>query len=229
MKPDQLSKKLGYNFNQPLLLEQAFCHASYANENPGLQLKDNERLEFLGDAVIDLVISHLLMEEFPDAKEGDLSKYRAMIVDETGLYEIALGLELGDYLLLGKGEEQGSGRQKPSILANTMEALCGAVYLDGGFQSAMEVIGRCFRPLLDRVGKNGIAHDFKSLLQEFTQRNYKTAPNYHLINETGPDHNKTFTIGLSLQGKVLAQGTGKSKKEAEQNAAREAFFCLQRE
>lgn len=228
MKSDQFSKKLGYNFNQPLLLEQAFCHSSYTNEKPELQLKDNERLEFLGDAVIDLVISHLLMEDFPDAEEGDLSRYRALIVDETGLYEVALGLELGDHLLLGKGEEQSGGRQKPSILANTMEAVCGAVYLDGGFQSAMEVIERCFRPLLDRVGKDGIVHDFKSLLQEFTQRKHKIAPKYHLISEIGPDHNKTFTIGLSLQGKILAQGTGGSKKEAEQNAAKEAFSCLQR-
>jgi ribonuclease III len=224
----QLSNKLGYTFKQPELLIQAFQHASYVNEQTDSTLKDNERLEFLGDAVLDLAVSVFLMDLFQDAEEGDLSKFRAMVVDEGGLYRVALELGLGDYLLLGKGEEQSRGREKPSILANTMEALIGALYVDAGFDRSMEVIRRLFSPLLEKISSKDMAHDFKSQLQEYVQQNYKTLPKYGLVEESGPAHDKTFKVVLTLNGEALAEGIGKSKKEAEQNAAREAFFCLKR-
>jgi ribonuclease-3 len=223
---DELSKKVGYTFNRPELLLQALRHSSYVNEQGDINLEDNERLEFLGDAVLDLVISHLLMERFQDAEEGTLSKYRALVVDELGLYRVALTLKLGKYLLLGKGEEQSSGREKSSILADAVEALLGAVYLDAGFNKTMEIITRLFAPLLDRVETQEMVHDFKSLLQEYTQENCKTLPEYRLVRESGPAHDKIFTVVLTIDGKTLGQAEGKSKKEAEQKVAREAFLCL---
>ena len=225
---DELSKRLGYTFKRPELLLQALRHASYVNEQDDANLEDNERLEFLGDAVLDLAISHLLMERFQDAEEGTLSKYRALVVDELGLCRVALTLQLGNYLLLGKGEEQSSGREKPSILADTVEALLGAVYLDAGFNKTMEVITRLFASLLDRVETEEMVHDFKSLLQEYTQENYKTLPRYRLVKESGPAHNKTFTVVLTINGETLGQAEGKSKKEAEQKVAREGFLCLKK-
>jgi ribonuclease III len=223
---EKLSKTLDYTFKQPELLSQALRHSSYVNEQADQNLKDNERLEFLGDAVLDLAVSHVLMGLFPDAKEGDLSKYRAMVVDELGLYQVAQRLRLGDYLLLGRGEEQSGGGAKPSILANTVEALLGALYLDAGFEITMEIIRRLFAPLLEKVGVQEMPSDFKSLLQEHTQQNYKTLPQYSLSGESGPAHDKTFKVVLTLNGNIVAEGEGKSKKEAEQKAAREAFFCL---
>lgn len=223
---EELSNKLGHTFIHPELLLQAFRHASYVNEQADSDLKDNERLEFLGDAVLDLAISHLLMKRFEDAEEGDLSKFRAMVVDEAGLYQIALLLGLGDYLLLGKGEEHSRGREKPSILANTMEALIGALYLDAGFDKTLEVIVKLFSPLLEKVGTLEIIYDYKSIFQEYTQKAYKTLPKYQLVEEVGPAHDKTFKVALILNGETLAEGKGKSKKEAEQEAAKEAFICL---
>ena len=223
---DKLNKKVGYTFKKTELLIQALRHASYVNEQGDTNLEDNERLEFLGDAVLDLAVSHLLMERFQEAEEGTLSKYRALVVDELGLYRVALTLDLGNYLLLGKGEEQSNGREKPSILADAVEALLGAVYLDAGFNKTMEVITRLFSSLLDRVETQEMVHDFKSLLQEYTQENCKTLPKYCLVRESGPAHDKTFTVLLTINGKTLGQADGKSKKEAEQKAAREAFLCL---
>ena len=223
---DELSKRLRYTFKRPELLLQALRHASYVNEQDDANLEDNERLEFLGDAVLDLVISDLLMERFQHAEEGTLSKYRALVVDELGLYRVALTLQLGNYLLLGKGEEQSNGREKPSILADAVEALLGAVYLDAGFNKTMEVITRLFAPLLGRVETEEMVHDFKSLFQEYTQETCKTLPRYRLVKESGPAHDKTFTIVLTLNGEILGEAEGKSKKEAEQKVAREAFLCM---
>jgi len=223
---DELDQKLAYTFKQPDLLAEAFRHSSYTNERGDGDLRNNERLEFLGDAVLDLAISHILMELFPDAKEGDLSKYRAAVVSEKGLYHVARSLRLGDYLLLGKGEEVTRGRDKPSILANTLEALIGALYLDGGFPETKRVIYRLFLPLLRNMGSKISADDFKSLLQEYTQEIHKTRPEYLPLEESGPAHDKTFRVALQLDGKVIAEGEGKSKKEAEQKAAEEAFHCL---
>ena len=226
---DELTKILDYTFKNPELLFQAFRHASYVNEHANSDLKDNERLEFLGDAVLDLAISHFLMDIFQNAEEGSLSKFRSVVVDETGLYQVAVSLRLGNYLLLGKGEEQSHGREKPSILSNTVEALLGALYLDAGFNKTMKIIGRLFSPLLEGVKAKEIAHDFKSALQEYTQKTYKTLPDYRLARESGPAHDKIFSVELTIADKVIAIGNGKSKKEAEQNAAKEAFFCLKQD
>jgi len=223
---ERLEKRLGYAFHNRGLLVRAFCHASYVNEQTDADLKDNERMEFLGDAVLDLAVGHLLMRYFEDAREGDLSKFRAILVDEAGLFEVAERLGLGQYLLLGKGEEQGLGRQKPSILADTVEALFGAIYLDGGFERVMALVEELFFPFFERVASRERVHDYKSLLQEYTQQTCKALPRYHLIEESGPAHDRTFRVGLSLLEQPLAEGAGKNKKEAEQNAAREAFFLL---
>jgi ribonuclease-3 len=224
---DELNEALCYTCKQPRLLVQAFSHSSYVNEQGRDSIENNERLEFLGDAVLDLAISHILMSLFPKAMEGDLSKFRSMLVDEAGLYEIALKLRLGDYLFLGRGEEKTSGRQKPSILANAVEAIIGAVYLDAGFEVAKGVIHKLFGQQIEKLGAEDIMHDFKSILQEYTQQAFKILPKYILIDEIGPPHDKVFRMALTLKGKTLAEADGKSKKEAEQKVAREAFFCLQ--
>jgi len=223
---EPLYEELGYTFSDPALILQAFRHSSYVNEQMDAGLEDNERLEFLGDAVLDLAISHLLMEKNSGADEGDLSRFRSMVVDETGLHDVAGRLDLGSYLLLGRGEDQSLGRQKPSILADVTEALIGAIYLDGGFDVTRKIIEKLFAPLLEKVRTDDLVQDFKSLLQEFTQQAFKSLPKYRLTEETGPAHDKIFRIALAVNGIVLAEGMGKSKKEAEQHAAKEAFSRL---
>lgn len=224
--PDSLSPLLDYSFKNHELLLQAFRHPSYVYEKEDPGISDNQRLEFLGDAVINLAISHLLMESFPEMKEGDLSKHRAFLVSESGLCRIALMLELGDYLLLGRGEERTNGREKPSILSDALEALIGAIYLDGHFHSASHVIARLFKPLVDEIGHGTLSSDFKTELQELSQEVFQTTPDYRPVKDTGPDHDKTFYVEVYIKGGLLGKGTGKSKKEAEQNAAKEALACL---
>lgn len=223
---DHLCKKINYEFKNIELLEEALRHSSFVNENRELNLVDNERLEFLGDAVLDLAISHTLMEKFTDMKEGDLSKFRATIVSESGLYKVATELGLGDFISLGKGEELTGGREKPSILANAMESLIGAIYLDSGFIKARDIIGILFSPLINKIKPHKNNDDYKSMLQEHTQNLFKTLPEYLLVDEEGMPHDKTFKIALKIKDSVVAEGKGKSKKEAEQNAAREAYYCL---
>jgi ribonuclease-3 len=226
--PDTLSTLLGYSFNNQELILQAFRHPSYVYENDELGISDNQRLEFLGDAVISLAISHLLMESFPEIKEGDLSKYRASLVSESGLYHIARELHLGDYLLLGKGEEQTNGRKKPSIISDAFEALIGAIYLDSGFAEALRIIAKLFSPLLNKITLGESINDFKTELQEYSQDTFQSPPEYRVEKETGPDHNKTFYVSVCLRKELMGQGKGKSKKEAEQNAAKEALACLKK-
>lgn len=221
-----LYEKLDYTFIDPDILEEAFRHSSYVNEIKAPGMRDNERLEFLGDAVLDLAISHILMDIFKEAREGDLSKYRASAVNESTLCRIAKELQIGDFLLLGKGEELTNGRNKPSILADTMEAILGALYLDAGYQETKRVIQRLFLPVIRRIETSEIKYDYKSLLQEYSQETYRLLPEYKLLEEDGLAHDKTFTVALLLNGKTIAEGKGKSKKEAEQKAAREAFNCL---
>jgi len=221
--PDSLATILGYFFTNQELLSQAFRHPSYVYENEDLRLSDNQRLEFLGDAVISLAISHLLMESFPDIKEGDLSKYRASLVSENGLNHIARELYLGNYLLLGKGEEQTNGRKKPSIISDAFEALIGAVYLDGGFTEALRIITKLFSPLLNTIDLGTSMNDFKTELQEYSQETFQSPPEYRVEKETGPDHNKTFYVSVYLKDALSGRGKGKSKKEAEQKAAKEAL------
>jgi len=226
--PSNLAQILDYSFRDQELLLQAFRHPSYVYEKDDLGVSDNQRLEFLGDSVINLAISNLLMESFPEMKEGDLSKHRASLVSENGLYSIARDLRLGDYLLLGKGEERTKGREKPSILSDALEAFMGALYLDGGFSNSLRVIRKIFSPLLNKIGPSRPTNDFKTELQEHSQEAFHSTPEYRLEKETGPDHNKTFYVAVYLKANVLGRGKGKSKKEAEQKAAEEALACLRK-
>ena len=224
-----LFHKLGYTFKRRALLEEALQHASYVNEIDCPSLRNNERLEFLGDAVLDLAISDILMKLFEDANEGELSKYRASVVNEKGLLEVAKALELGDYIRLGKGEEGTGGREKPSILANSLEALLGALFIDAGFSRTLSVVRSLFMPLLSRIDMGEGLQDYKSLLQEYSQERFKTRPQYLLIDESGPAHRKRFLVSLKLNGETMSVGEGRSKKEAEQRAARKTYLCLTEE
>jgi len=221
-----LQRKLSYDFKDPGLLDNALIHRSFVNENPTLSCKDNERLEFLGDAVIGLCTSDILMKKFPDYTEGQLSKIRASIVNEHSLADIARKLTIGDYLLLGKGEETSGGRTKPSILSNAFEALTAAIYLDCGFENAYDFIKAVFEPLIEEGTKTAIYRDYKTAVQEICQNRFKDIPKYMLTKESGPDHDKVFEVRLSLAGNIMTTGTGKSKKEAEQQAAKKALETL---
>jgi len=217
---------LGYHFEDRGLLRQALQHSSYVNEKRELELEDNERLEFLGDAVLDLVITHMLMGHFPQTREGDLSRMRATIVNESQLADVAQRLNLGQHLLLGKGEALSHGEEKSSILADALEAVFAAVYLDGGHQAASEVIERHFLGIISQIGERLGEEDFKSPLQELVQVRFKTIPDYKVVGESGPDHDKTFEVRLGIGDALTAKGVGKSKKAAEQAAAKVALEKL---
>jgi ribonuclease III len=223
----QLQETLPHRFSNPDLLEEALRHSSYVNEQPDADLRDNERLEFLGDAVLNLVIGHLLMQSFPQMHEGDLSRIRANMVNETQLAEIARGIELGGYLQLGKGELQSNGRDKSSLLANAFEAVIAAVFLDKGLDAASTVIQHHFNELVESAPTAAIGQDYKSRLQEAVQSTIREIPQYRVINESGPDHEKIFTVSMTV-GKIQTQGTGKSKKSAEQDAARNGLALLEK-
>jgi ribonuclease III len=222
-----LEAELAYQFKDIRLLQEALQHSSYVNEQRDLDLQDNERLEFMGDAVLDLVITHILMHQYPQSREGDLSRMRATIVNESQLAEVAQRLNLGQHLLLGRGETLSQGQEKSSILADALEAVFAAVYLDGGLQSAFDVIERQFAQVISQVGDGLAAEDFKSRLQELVQIRFKTIPQYTVIAESGPDHDKIFEVRLSIGTFLTTQGTGKSKKAAEQAAAQVAFEKLE--
>ncbi|MBW2108651.1 MAG: ribonuclease III [Deltaproteobacteria bacterium] len=222
-----LETALGHLFRDKALLQQAMHHSSFVNEQHNPLLNDNERLEFLGDAVLDLVVSHILMDHFPNSREGDLSRMRAAIVNETQLASIAQRLRIGDYIRLGKGETLSHGEQKASILADAFEAVMAAVYLDGGLAAAFGVVRRHFSEIIASINEKIAAEDFKSQLQELVQARYKTIPCYRVIKESGPDHDKTFEVRLTVADRLTAWGTGKSKKAAEQDAASEALRKLQ--
>lgn len=219
-----LEQALGYVFQEPLLLVNAFTHRSYANENPSLSCQDNERLEFLGDAVLQLCVSDLLMKHFPDFTEGQLSKTRAALVNEQSLAALGRRFGLGNHLLLGKGEEASGGRGKTSLIADAFEAIIAAVYLDGGYSQASRLIDDLFAEMIS-TGKEGAPpyRDYKSTLQELCQSRFHETPKYQLLNEYGPDHDKTFEVELAVVESVKETGTGKSRKEAEQQAARKAL------
>jgi len=224
----EFEKKLGYRFRKKTLLKNALTHKSYANERRLEATDHNERLEYLGDAVLELIVSHLLMENYPQAAEGELSKLRASIVNEKTLANVAREHALGTFLYLGKGEEMGAGREKASLLANALEAVLGAVYLDRGFKKAYKVIGRIALELFEQVGQEGFYKDYKTQLQERAQILFKTVPKYKLVKESGPDHDKTFEVNLLIRGELMGVGIGKSKKNAEQEAAKEALEALEK-
>jgi len=222
-----LESLLDHRFADPVLCETALTHKSWLNEQPPTGARtDNERLEFLGDAVLALVVSDLLMRRFPQRSEGELSKARAAIVSEAGLERLADGLNLGQWIFLGRGEEQAGGRRKASILSNAFEALLGAVFLDGGFEAAHRVIQRLVEARLDEAD-SAARLDFKSRLQERSQAMLQATPQYTVVREQGPDHNKTFEVAIFLGGKERGRAAGKSKKEAEQNAAAQALAALE--
>ncbi len=221
-------KKLGYRFRHKALLKNGLTHKSYANERRWDPTFHNERLEYLGDAVLELIVSHLLMKKYPQAAEGELSKLRAAIVNEKTLAGVARAHSLGDFLYLGKGEEMGSGREKSSLLADALEAVIGSIYLDRGFKKAFKVIGKIALELFDQVGQEGFYQDYKTLLQERAQELFRTVPKYKMVREIGPDHDKTFEVNLMIRGEVYGVGSGKSKKDAEQNAAKEALIALEK-
>lgn len=228
-KLKELEKRLGYSFRSRALLVNALTHKSYANEARLAPTEDNERLEFLGDTVLELVVSELLMEKFPLVAEGDLSKLRASIVNEKQLADMARSLHLGEYLLLGKGEEQTRGREKNSLLADAYEALLGAIYKDRGFKKAATFIRRHYRDSVPTSTETVLYQDYKTLLQEKSQELFKEIPRYRMVREHGPDHAKTFEVNLFIQERLYGVGSGKSKKEAEQSAAHMALEQLEAE
>jgi ribonuclease III len=217
---------LQYRFRDAALLDMALTHRSWVNENPALACRDNERLEFLGDAVLELCISDMLMETYPDYQEGPLSQLRASIVNEQPLALLAKSFQIGDYLLLGKGEENSGGRTKTSILSNTLEALMAAIYLDSGFEETAALVRRLFARL---IGEGYRAYrDYKTTVQQICQHRFKETPRYSLIRECGPDHDKIFEIQLSVADRIVTVGSGKNKKEAEQRAAEKALPMLEK-
>lgn len=223
---EKLQKNLSYRFKNIELLREALTHKSFVNENPEIPLKDNERLEFLGDAVLDLSISTFLIKNFPYFQEGELSRFKSMVVSEPSLANISARFELGQYLFLGKGEEQTGGRKKESLLANALEAIIAAVYLDGGLASSDEFIRVAFTEDIMMIVREGINLDYKTTLQEYCQAHGLSLPVYKVIKETGPDHRKIFEIELLISGNVAGIGVGRNKKDAEQKAAKDALKDL---
>ena len=220
-----LEKAIGYRFKRPALALEALRHRSYVNEQSSPALADNERLEFLGDAVLNLVVSELLMERYPEMTEGDLSRARATLVNENQLADLAKHIGIGPMVQLGKGEIMSGGREKNSILSDTLEAVVAAVFLDGGLDSTYRVLRRRFGNLMACIDGPAPSLDSKSRLQELIQTRIHAVPRYRVVEEHGPDHDKTFCVELEVDG-LVARGTGKSKKTAEQDAAREALNLL---
>lgn len=221
-----LENDIAYGFKNRSFLEEACRHSSFVNEHPEMDLRDNERMEFLGDAVLNLVIGHILMDRFPYLPEGDLSRMRANLVNEFQLATLARQFQLGAYIQLGKGEMQSNGHEKRSILADAFEAVIAAVYLDGGFTAAFKFIETHFSQIIAEQDISMPHFDYKSRLQEVTQLQFKKIPVYSVLEETGPDHDKTFIVGINVQD-IDTIGTGKSKKMAEQDAARRALKILE--
>jgi ribonuclease-3 len=222
----ELERAIGYTFTDRLILHEALTHRSFVNETGDKSVKDNERLEFFGDAVIDFFLSEQLFEHFPDSSEGELTRIRASLVDEESLAQLAARLDLGMYLFLGRGEEKSGGRGKKSILADAYEALVAAVYLDGGVRPAKSLIGGHFVPLMERYANGTISRDYKTEFQELTQALRGATPRYILKKSSGPDHDRVFTVETCVGGECLGEGSGRSKKEAEQAAARQGFARL---
>jgi ribonuclease III len=224
-----LQGKLSYTFRNMDLLSTALTHRSYVNENPQSGASDNERLEFLGDAVLGLCVSDLLMKKHADFDEGTLSKIRSLMVNEKPLADLAAQLGLGNCLLLGRGEEHSGGRAKESLLANALEAVIAAIYLDSSFSKTKTLIRRLMKPLMNDQALAAQSFDYKTALQELCQKKYKSAPLYTLLAESGPDHDKIFEIEVAAGDSVREIGRGKSKKDAQKQAAQKAWESLHSE
>lgn len=219
----EFEKKIGYQFQDQKLLTQALTHSSYANERHIGKHADNERLEFLGDAVLEIVSSEFLFHKYPNHPEGELTRLRASMVCEPTLAFCTRELELGKYLLLGKGEEQTGGRERKSILSDALEAVIGAIYLDGGFANAKEFVHQF---VLNDLEHKQLFYDSKTILQELVQGNFSQELHYHLLNEEGPDHDKKFVVEARIGKDVYGQGVGRTKKGAEQEAAYHTLLLL---
>jgi ribonuclease-3 len=224
-----LQDKLGYTFNDTGLLERALLHRSHIHVTRNSRVKSNERLEFLGDAVLGLVVNEYLFRRFPRRSEGDLTKMKSLLVCGSRLSEVAGTIALGDHIRMSRSEAATGGRKRSSILADTMEAIIGAVYLDGGLTSARDVIDRCILAGCDRVLERRSLGNYKSRLQEMIQARYKTPPRYRVISADGPDHARVFSVGVTFNGVLLGEGEGRNKKTAEQRAARAALEKLENE
>lgn len=221
-----LEQQLNYTFKNKELIVNALTHRSYLNEIKYERKTHNERLEFLGDAVLELVITEHLFENYPDRAEGELTSFRAAIVRTESLAESAKLLGVGDFILMSKGEEASGGRNRPYILANTFEAILGAIYIDSGYVECKKFVHTVLVPKLPGIVEERLDIDPKSKFQEIVQEEYKITPIYEIINETGPDHNRTFTSRVLVHGKEFGVGSGKSKQEAEQNAAKSGLNSL---
>jgi len=222
-KLSELEKKIKVTFKNKTLLKNAFVHRSYLNENHAFDLPSNERLEFLGDAVLEFCVSQYLFTHFSEKREGDLTSYRSALVCTESLSQISLELQFGNYLFLSRGEEATGGRERPYILANTFEALLGAIFLDQGIKKADAFVLRFLIPHLDEILDKGSYRDAKSQLQEVTQEKVGITPHYEVIEESGPDHDKNFIMGVYLDSNKIGEGKGKSKQKAEQSAAADAI------
>ncbi len=219
----KFEKEIGITFNNKDILTQAFTHRSYLNENSKLVIGHNERLEFLGDAVLELVVTDFLYKNYPGSAEGELTAYRSALVNATIIGEVAMELSMGEYLLLSKGETRDIGKARTYILANTYEAFVGALYQDQGYDISKNFIEKTLLPRVDEIVKKKLWRDSKSLVQEKSQEHLSLTPSYRVINESGPDHDKHFTVGIFFGEDRIAEGKGHSKQEAEQAAARMAL------
>ena len=219
----EIEHRIGYTFHNPALLEKALTHSSYSNEHRLGKLNNNERLEFLGDAVLEVVSSEFLYKKYPERPEGELTKQRASMVCEQTLALCARDLELGSYLLLGRGEDMTGGRERASVTSDAMEAMIGAIYLDGGFANAKEYIDRF---ILNDIENKQLFFDSKTILQEIVQGEMECEPVYELTGEEGPNHNKKFTVQVLIREQVYGTGSGRTKKAAEQEAAYAALLKL---
>lgn len=223
MDPKKFEEEAGIVFKDKALLKQAFTHRSYINENRSLGLGHNERLEFLGDAVLELVITDYLYEKFSDSTEGELTSLRSALVNADTCSRVAKALHVNDFLLLSKGESKDTGRARQYILANTLEAIIGAIYLDQGYEVVRDFILRHVAPLTEGILKKGAWIDAKSLFQEKAQDKLSMTPVYKMTAESGPDHDKHFSVGVYVGEELYGRGSGKSKQDAEQEAARQAL------
>lgn len=214
---------VGLTFKDQNLLKQAFIHRSYLNEHRDVTLPHNERLEFLGDAVVELVVTDYLFKKYPDKPEGDLTSYRAALVNANTLSEVASRLGMNDYLLLSKGEARDTGRARQIILANTFEAVVGAMYLDAGYEATEKFIAKNLFNKTEEIVSKNLWQDAKSYFQEQAQDKLSITPSYQVLSEVGPDHNKRFTVGVYLNEELVAEGNGHSKQEAEQDAAQKGL------
>jgi len=223
MNFSKFEEKIGVKFKDKNLLQQAFTHRSYLNENPSLGLEQNERLEFLGDAVLELAITEYLYKKYPKKTEGEMTALRAALVNSITLSETASELNIGDFMLLSKGEAKSLGKARQYILANAFEALIGAIYLNGGYEETFDFLEKNLFGKIEEVIEKKLWIDAKSLFQEKAQELESVTPSYKVLAESGPDHEKVFTMGVFLGDKLMAEGKGASKQEAEQDAARKAL------